>query len=56
MKRGVPYWYARYFTSVIACFEEVFDQAEPGIYVLLPYKEIVFERDYIHFTQNSGTS
>lgn len=56
MSRKVPYWYHRYFPSVMACFKESFDHSEPGIYVLPDFTDVVYERDYIHLSEMSGTS
>jgi hypothetical protein len=56
MSRKVPYWYHRYFPSVMASFKESFDHPEPGIYVLPDFTDVVYERDCIHLNEISGTS
>jgi hypothetical protein len=41
---------------VVACFKESFDHSEPGIYVLPDFTDAVYERDYIHLNEVSGTT
>ena len=55
MHRRVPYWYHRYFPTVISCLKESFDHSEPGILILPDFRNAIYERDYIHLTEASGT-
>jgi hypothetical protein len=54
MARRTPYWYRRYFPSVMTSFKDAFRVCEEGIVVLPDFREPVFERDWIHLDEDSG--
>ncbi len=54
MARSTPFWYKRYFPSVMFCFNDAFKSCEEGITVMPSFKNPVFEKDFIHLTEESG--
>jgi hypothetical protein len=55
MTRRQPYWYDRWFGSIMLTFESVFhDPHVSGVYVLPAFPNPVYDKDCVHLTETSG--
>jgi hypothetical protein len=55
MLRRQPYWYDRWFGSIMLVFESVFRQPPvPSVYTLPAFPNPVYDRDCVHLIEASG--
>ncbi len=55
MIRKQPYWYDRWYGSVMLEFESVFSQPQvSNVFVLPAFPNPAYDKDCIHLTESSG--
>ena len=55
MLRKIPYWYCRYYDTIMMAFEEVFRSTSvTSVYVLPSPPMLEYDPDCIHLTMESG--
>jgi hypothetical protein len=55
MQRRVPYWYARYFDTIMTSFEDAIrTSALHSVYVIPSLPGLTYSRDCIHLSDKSG--
>jgi len=55
MSRRQPYWYSRWYGSIMVMFDNAYRQPDiAGVYVLPSYPNPIFDLDGVHLTADSG--
>jgi len=55
MQRRVPFWFVRWFNSIMLVFDNVFHQANiPNVYIIPSFPNPEFQADCVHLTEESG--
>jgi hypothetical protein len=55
MLRQIPFWYARWYNSILLVFNESFHQPQiSGVMILPSFPDPVYLPDCVHFTEECG--
>ncbi len=55
MIRRQPYWYSRWYSSILLIFESVFSRPLiANVFILPTYPNPVYTSDCVHLTEESG--
>jgi hypothetical protein len=55
MQRRVPFWFVRWFNSIMLVFDNVFHQANiSNVYIIPSFPNPEFQADCVHLTEESG--
>jgi hypothetical protein len=56
MIRQIPFWYARWYNSLLLVFNDTFHQPHiAGVVVLPSFPDPVYDTDCVHFTEECGS-
>jgi hypothetical protein len=55
MIRKQPYWYDRWYGSIMLVFESVYRQPHvPNVFALPAFPDPAYDKDCVHLTETSG--
>jgi hypothetical protein len=55
MLRRVPFWFVRWYNSIMLTFNNVYHQSSiPNVFILPAYPNPEFESDCVHLTEDCG--